>query len=80
MGDMAEPWLTALADRLGVACAFHDSTGDFVTVDPSTVVSVLAALGIRAATKEDCTASLLKLDRKTLGARTAADDHRALRQ
>lgn len=64
MGDMAEPWLTALADRLGVACAYHDWSGNFVTVDPETVVATLAALGIRAETEEDCAASLLKLDRQ----------------
>jgi len=61
---MAEPWLTALADRLGVACAYHDWTGNFVTVEPSTVVAVLAALGVRADTKDDCAASLLELDRR----------------
>lgn len=61
---MAEPWLTAVADRLGVACAYHDWTGNFVTVEPSTVVAVLAALGVRADTEEDCAASLLELDRR----------------
>jgi 4-alpha-glucanotransferase len=61
---MAEPSLTALADRLGVACAYHDWTGNFLTVDPSTVVAVLAALGVRADTEEACTASLLELDRQ----------------
>ncbi|MEI6251349.1 MAG: 4-alpha-glucanotransferase, partial [Mycobacteriaceae bacterium] len=61
---MAEPWLTALADRLGVACAYHDWTGNFVTVEPSTVVAVLAALGVRADTKDDCAASFLMLDRQ----------------
>lgn len=61
---MAEPSLTALADRLGVACAYHDWTGNFLTVDPSTVVAVLAALGVRADTEEDCAASVLELDRQ----------------
>jgi 4-alpha-glucanotransferase len=64
MDAMAEPWLTALADRLGVACAYHDWTGNFVTVEPTTVVAVLAALGIRADTEVDCAAALLELDRQ----------------
>lgn len=61
---MAEPTLTALADRLGVACAYHDWTGNFLTVERSTVVAVLAALGVRADTEDDCAASLLELDRR----------------
>jgi 4-alpha-glucanotransferase len=61
---MAEPKLTALADRLGVACAYHDWTGNFLTVDRSTVVAVLAALGVRADTEDDCAASLSELDRR----------------
>ena len=61
---MAEPWLTALADRLGVACAYHDWTGNFLTVERSTVVGVLAALGVRADTEDDCAASLSALDRQ----------------
>ena len=60
---MAEPSLTALADRLGVACAYHDWSGNFRTVDTATIVAVLAALGIRADTEDDCAASLLELDR-----------------
>ena len=60
---MAEPWLTALADRLGVACAYHDWTGNFVTVQRESVVAVLAALGVRADTEEDCAASLSGIDR-----------------
>jgi 4-alpha-glucanotransferase len=61
---MAEPWLTALADRLGVACAYHDWTGNFLTVEQSTVVGALAALGVRAETEEDCAAALSELDRR----------------
>lgn len=61
---MAEPWLTALADRMGVACAYHDWAGNFVTVDPATVVAVLEALGLRAESEEDCAAALLDLDRQ----------------
>ena len=61
---MADPALTALADRMGVACAYHDWTGNFLTVDPSTVVAVLSALGVRAETEADCAASLAELDRR----------------
>jgi 4-alpha-glucanotransferase len=64
MGPMAEPALTALADRLGVACAYHDWTGNFRTVDSATVARALAALGVRADTEEDCAASILELDRR----------------
>ena len=61
---MADPSLTALADRLGVACAYHDWVGNFVTVDPVTIVGVLAALGVRADTEEDCAAAISDLDRQ----------------
>lgn len=61
---MAEPMLTALADRLGVACAYHDWSGNFVTVDPSTVVSVLRSLGVSAESEDACAAALSELDRR----------------
>ncbi len=61
---MADPSLTALADRLGVACAYHDWVGNFVTVEDSTVVAVLAALGVHADTEEDRVAAISELDRK----------------
>jgi 4-alpha-glucanotransferase len=64
MAAMADPSLTALADRLGVACAYHDWVGNFVTVDPVTIVGVLAALGVRADTEEDCAAAISDLDRQ----------------
>ena len=50
MVPMAEPWLTAVADRLGVACAYHDWAGNFVTVQSETIIAVLAALGVCADT------------------------------
>lgn len=56
--------LSTLAERLGVAAAYHDWVGNFVTVDPATVVAVLAALGVRAGTDEDCAAALSELDRR----------------
>jgi len=61
---MADPALTALADRMGVACAYHDWAGNFLTVDPDTVIAVLAALGVDAETEGDCAASLAELDRR----------------
>jgi len=61
---MADPVLTALADRMGVACAYHDWTGNFLTVDPDTVIAVLAALGVPAGNENECTASLAELDRR----------------
>jgi len=61
---MADPSLTALADRLGVACAYHDWVGNFVTVDEVTVVGVLAALGVRADTENDRIAAVAELDRQ----------------
>ena len=64
MAPMADPSLTALADRLGVACAYHDWVGNFVTVEESTVVGVLAALGVRADTEADCAAAISELDRQ----------------
>ena len=64
MAPMADPSLTALADRLGVACAYHDWVGNFVTVEESTVVWVLAALGVRADTEADCAAAISELDRQ----------------
>jgi len=64
MAAMADPSLTALADRLGVACAYHDWVGNFVTVDEVTVVGVLAALGVRADTENDRIAAVAELDRQ----------------
>jgi len=61
---MAEPMLTALADRLGVACAYHDWSGNFVTVETQTVVSALRALGVSADTEDDCAAALFDLDKQ----------------
>ncbi len=59
----AEPVLTALADRFGVACAYHDWSGRFITVDASTVRAVLAALGVCAETETDCAAALSEQER-----------------
>ena len=61
---MANPSLTALADRLGVAAAYHDWVGNFLTVEDATIVAVLAACGVRADSEADCAAALSELDRR----------------
>ena len=56
--------LSALAERFGVATAYHDWSGREVAVNRSTVVAVLAALGVRAETDDDCAAALSDDDRR----------------
>ncbi len=56
--------LRALAERMGVATAYHDWVGNFNAVDPATVVAVLAALGVRADTEEHCAAAHSEQDRR----------------
>ena len=60
---MTAPSLRTLAERMGVAAAYHDWAGNFVTVDETTIIAVLAALGVRADTEEDCVAAHLEQDR-----------------
>ena len=60
---MTAPSLRTLAERMGVAAAYHDWAGNFVTVDDATITAVLAALGVRAETEEDCAAAHLEQDR-----------------
>lgn len=64
MAAVTEPALRELAERLGVAAAYHDWAGNFVTVDESTVIAALAALGVRADTEGHCAAALSEQDRK----------------
>ena len=59
---MTAPVLAQLADRLGVATAYHDWIGNLIPVQSATVVAVLAALGVRADTEDDCVAALSDLD------------------
>lgn len=61
---MTESSLIALAERMGVATAYHDWVGNFNPVDRETVVAVLAALGIQASTEDDCAAAHLEQDRR----------------
>lgn len=64
MTGMTAPSLRTLAERMGVAAAYHDWVGNFVTVDDATIIAVLAALGVRADTEEDCAAAHLEQDRR----------------
>ena len=64
MTPMTAPSLRTLAERVGVAAAYHDWVGNFVTVDDATIIAVLAALGIKADTEEDCAAAHLEQDRR----------------
>jgi len=56
--------LSELARRFGVATDYHDWTGRYVTVDETTLVAVLGALGVSAGTEEDRAAALLEHDRR----------------
>ncbi len=64
MTIMTAPSLRTLAERVGVAAAYHDWVGNFVTVDDATIIAVLAALGIKADTEDDCAAAHLEQDRR----------------
>ncbi len=78
---MTDSSLIALAERMGVATAYHDWVGNFNPVARQTVVAVLAALGVRADTEEDCAAAHVEQDRRywsrslptTVVARTGAE-------
>ena len=61
---MTDSPLIALAERMGVATAYHDWVGNFNPVDRATVVAVLAALGVRAETDDDCAAAHVEQDRR----------------
>src|SRR3954465_295031 len=59
-GDMTElaPSLVELARRYGIATGYQDWTGQDVLVPETTLVAVLAALGVVAATEEQRNAAL----------------------
>ncbi|MDT5180018.1 MAG: 4-alpha-glucanotransferase, partial [Mycobacterium sp.] len=63
---MTEPAgsLVELARRYSVAAAYDDWTGGHRAVSEATLVSVLAALGVAAATEDERQASLLNHDRE----------------
>ena len=56
--------LVELARRLGVATEYEDCNGDLVRVAPPTLVAVLAALDVAAATEQECIAALADHDRR----------------
>ena len=58
------PSLVELADRHGVAAYYHDWTGGYRAVAESTLVAVLAALGVEAGTESDREVALGELDRE----------------
>jgi 4-alpha-glucanotransferase len=55
--------LAELARRYGVATEFQDWTGRHIDVPDTTLIAVLAALGVRAATEDDRAAALASHDR-----------------
>lgn len=59
-----DPALAELARRLGVAIEYHDWVGRHTQVPESTLVAVLGALGIPAATVEERAAARHGLDRR----------------
>jgi len=61
---MAMTSLSALADRFGVATSYFDWSGRQIAVSQSTVVAVLAALGVQADTEEHCAAALSDVERR----------------
>ncbi|OBK81305.1 4-alpha-glucanotransferase [Mycobacterium sp. 1164985.4] len=63
---MTEPAasLVELARRYGVATDYEDWAGRHIAVAPSTLISVLAALGVPAATEDDRAAALAAHDRE----------------
>ena len=61
---MAMTSLSALADRFGVATSYFDWSGRQIAVSQSTVVAVLAALGVQADTEEYCAAALSDVERR----------------
>ena len=61
---MAMTSLSALAERFGVATSYFDWSGRQIAVSQSTVVAVLAALGVQADTEEHCVTALSNVERR----------------
>ena len=61
---MAMTSLSALAERFGVATSYFDWSGRQIAVSQSTVVAVLAALGVQADTEEHCATALSNVERR----------------
>ena len=64
MTTMSNPSLAELARRLGVATEYYDWVGHLKAVETSTIIAVLAALGVKADTEKDCVAVLSEQDRQ----------------
>ena len=56
--------LGELASRYGVATEYQDWTGRHVDVPETTLIAVLAALGVSAATEDERSAALASHDRE----------------
>ena len=54
-----------LAERVGIAREFWDWKGNHTVISRETIVAVLAAMGIDAATDEACRAALGRLEEET---------------
>lgn len=59
-----DPSLSDLARRFGVATEYHDWTGRYVAVSASTLVAVLAGLGVDASSEAGRAAALADTDRR----------------
>ena len=59
-----DPSLADLAHRFGVATHYHDWSGRHVAVEETTLVAVLAALGVDAGTEHLRAAALSDSDRR----------------
>ena len=74
------PSLAELAGRFGIATDYDDWSGRRVGVPESTLVAVLAALGVAAADELERSAAQTAHERALLVARAAADHSRAARR
>ena len=73
------PSLVELAGRFGIATDYDDWTGRRVSVPESTLVAVLAALGVAAATEPERSTALTASRSRILVASAAGHHRRACR-
>ena len=74
------PSLVELAHRYGIATEYDDWTGRRRPVPETTLVAVLAALGVAAGTEQERSDALAAHVRVALGASAAGDHRRAQRR
>ena len=74
------PSLAELAGYFGIATDYQDWSGRRIEVPQSTLVAVLAAFGIAAATEAERSAAQTAHERRSLVPRAAADHSRATRR